>query len=292
MNKPYSVIIPAYDEAEGVGKTVQELLELGKKSGFDFDIIVVDDGSIDQTAEVASRYPVTVLKNLQNVGYGYSIKKGILAAKNEGLIVIDADGTYPITAIPDLVDDFEKGFDMVVGARHGKHYRGSLIKYPARLIFTWLAEFATGQHIPDINSGLRIFRKSTVMKYFHTLCAGFSFTTTITLAFLLNFNSVKYHPIDYFSRIGKSKVRYFRDTLRTTQIIVESILYYNPIKAFLLLAMAAVAIGVLAILALFILPGVLVTLLFFSCLIGLLVFSVGLVASYMHFMNMGDNSKR
>ena len=118
---------------------------------------------------------------------------------------------------------------------------GKLLKRIARFFFRKLSEFTTGRKIPDINSGFRVFRKDLAMKFFHTLSSGFSFTTTITLAFMLNSYTVKYFPIPYNKRRGSSKVKYFRDTLRSAQIIIEAIVFYNPLKIFLLLK--AIGIG-------------------------------------------------
>ncbi len=147
--------------------------------------MVVNDCSKDNTAEEVGKFPVMLVQNVQNFGYGYSLKQGIRAARHDHIIIIDADGSYPISSIPTLVEEYEKGFDMVVGARQGAHYRGSKAKSIARFFFRVLSEFATGRRIPDINSGCRVFRKDAALRFFHTLSSGFSFTTTITLAFML-----------------------------------------------------------------------------------------------------------
>jgi hypothetical protein len=133
---------------------------------------------------------------------------------------------------------------MIVGARQGKEYSKGIFKRPARLLFEFLVKYASGRDVPDVNSGLRIFKKSIVMNFQDSLCTGFSFTTTLTLIFLLNQYCVKYVPIEYFKREGKSKVRHFKDTLRAGQIIIEAILYYNPIKLFLLIAFLNLIFGV------------------------------------------------
>jgi hypothetical protein len=165
---------------------------------------------------------------------------------------MDGDGTYPIESAPQLVDEMSLGYDMVVGARTGNHYRGPGTKGPLRSILTLLVEFTTGRTVPDVNSGLRVFRRSTVMTYFGQLCDTFSFTTSMTLAYMMTGKFVKYVPIPYGERTGHTKVRLFRDSLRTLQYIVQAIAYYNPIKLFLLLAGAALivtAIGVVILIA-------------------------------------------
>ncbi len=272
----YSIVIPAYNESNAIGKVVNDLLVLGRKSGLNLEIVVVDDSSTDNTVQVVSKFSVRLVKNLQNFGYGFSIKNGIAHSSHENIIIIDADGSYPVNAIPGLAVIYEKGYDMVVGARQGKFYRGSFIKYPARLIFLWLAEFIAGRKIPDVNSGLRIFRKNIYQKYADTLCGTFSFTTTLTLAMLLNFNSVHYQPIDYYERIGKSKVRYIRDTLRTGQILVETILLYNPIKLYLLLSAGIILIGGVGVISSYFVNNFLVFIVFLTLTLSIVVFGLGL----------------
>lgn len=243
MLKSFSIILPAFNESEGIGEVIRELKRLGERENFLFEIIIVDDGSTDNTAEIAAGLGAKIISHPVNIGYGRSLKDGIIAAENDNIIITDADGTYPIKEIPQLIKEFEKGFDMVVGARQGREYRGTFLKMPARYFFKLLSEFAAGVKIPDINSGLRIFKRSAVAEYFRILCNGFSFTTTITLAYFLTGRSIKYMPIEYHKRAGSSKVRYFRDTLRTLQIIVEAILYFNPIKIFLVLAALVILFG-------------------------------------------------
>lgn len=230
-----SVVIPAYNEAgslEGVVRNLREHLQL---RGIAHEIVVVVDGATDDTESVARRAADTVLVHPVNCGYGRSLKTGILAAKNDWIVITDADGTYPHDRIPDLLDLMDR-FDMVVGARSGSFYTGNMVKRYGRILFRWLSEYATGQRIPDINSGLRVFRRSQIVPFFPLINSGFSFTTTCTLSYLLNDLLVAYVPIDYFKRQGVSKVHHFRDSLRALQIIVEAILRCNPIKAFLLVA--------------------------------------------------------
>lgn len=228
-----SIVIPAFNEAQALGPV---LVDLQKKFP-QAEVIVVDDGSTDGTGEVAREAGATLVRHPVNGGYGKSLKDGILQAKNDVIVITDADGSYPLDGISDLLRLFEQGFDMVVGARSGREYRGSFLKMPARILLKWLTEFTTGRKIPDINSGLRVFRKSEAIKYFPDLCNGFSFTTTITLIYMLTGKYVAYTPIEYFKRVGTSKVRIIRDSLRTLQYITETVVRYNPLKFFLLLSL-------------------------------------------------------
>jgi glycosyltransferase involved in cell wall biosynthesis len=261
-----SVIIPAFNESGAVGQTVEDVRNTFDKSGHECEIIVVDDGSQDDTAVEAERAGAVVLRHPKNIGYGNAIMTGASQARHDLIALTDADGTYPIGELPSMVDELEdRGLDMLVGARQGRHYRGRPAKAIARLFFKFLAEFTTGTRIPDINSGLRVFRRSLVDQYRAVLCGGFSFTTTITVIAMLTHHFVDYRPIKYFKRYGKSKVRYFRDTLRAAQILSMTILIFNPIKLYILLA--AMAFGTLlpvaivaAVLPGFSLPALLVSL--------------------------------
>lgn len=228
----FSVIIPALNEEAGIAAVLDRVQALNPRP----EIIVVDDGSTDNTGEIAQSKGATVIRHPAPGGYGRSLKDGIRAATNDVIVITDADGTYPVERMPELVAEMEKGFDMVVGARHGRHYRGAMLKMPARIVFKWLVEFVTGRQIPDINSGLRAFRKSAVTPFFKDLCNGFSFTTTITLIYCLTGKFVTYLPVDYAARKGRSKVRIIRDSLRTLQYITEVIATYNPLKLFVLMS--------------------------------------------------------
>lgn len=234
--KGVSVIIPAYNEADSIEKVVNDLKQALNGSGFEYEIIVVNDGSTDNTKETAEKCGIKVLSHPANGGYGRSIMDGMEAAKHEYIAMTDADNSYPAEELKKLLKYIDE-FDLVIGARKGKEFWGSIIKHPARLFFLWLAEFTVGGRIPDVNSGLRIFKRSSFKKLSAPLlCPGFSFSTTMTLSFMLTGLFVKFVPIEYLSRSGHSKVRYFRDTLRTLQALAEIITYYNPLKIGLLMS--------------------------------------------------------
>lgn len=233
-----SVIVPVYNEEGVVAGVLKDLACALDGLAKEYEIIVVNDGSIDNSQEIVSKLGLKNLKIIdhpENLGYGKSLFDGILESKYECIAIIDSDGSYSAGSLKDLYCYYPK-YDMVVGARQGKEYARGFFKRPARMLFEYLARYATGRKIPDVNSGIRIFKKSMVMGFQDSLCTGFSFTTTLTLLFLLNHFYVKYVPIEYLKRSGKSKVKHFKDTLRAAQIIVQAILYYNPIKLFLLIA--------------------------------------------------------
>jgi glycosyltransferase involved in cell wall biosynthesis len=232
-----SVIIPAYNEADAVAETVGAVRATLAGSGIrGFEIVVVDDGSADRTAQEAADAGARVIVNVHNLGYGASLKRGIAAANNDTIMIIDADMTYPVEAMPELIALYQKGFDMVVAQRTGENYDESWLKRAFRLILKWLVEFTAGRKIPDINSGLRIFSKKTISGFFPHLCDTFSFTTSVTLGYMMTGKFVTYLPVSYAERRGQAKVRLLRDSMRTLQYIVEAILYYNPAKIFIVLA--------------------------------------------------------
>ena len=242
-----TVVVPAFNEAPSITKVVRDVTAAMVGLEVQHEVLVVDDGSCDGTGEGALSAGARVIANPTNLGYGASLKRGIAAATYPWILIVDADETYPADRIGELVRHAGP-FDMVVGARTGPAYRGGVLLHPARAAFKWLAQFVTGVSIPDVNSGFRIFRKEMVEAYFPVLSTGFSFTTSLTVAMLSDGYLVKYVPVPYRRRSGRSKVRLVRDTLRAGQILTETIVRSNPIKLFLLGAMihAVVGLGLLA----------------------------------------------
>lgn len=241
-----SVIVPVFNEERAILGILKDVVKSLSSFG-EYEIIVVNDGSTDNTISVLEKCGVKgikIINHVENLGYGKSLFDGIVQAKYECIAIIDGDGSYPAYRLPELYSYCPK-YDMVVGVRTGAEYRKGAFKRPARLLFKCLVEYAAGRKVPDVNSGLRIFKKSIVMRFQDSLCTGFSFTTTLTLIFLLNHYYVKFVPVEYYKREGKSKVRHFKDTLRAGQIIIEAILFYNPIKLFLLIAFCNSAFGIL-----------------------------------------------
>ena len=241
-----SVVIPAYNEESGLADVVRGLRASMESSGRPFEIIVVDDGSLDRTPEVARGLGgVTVVTHTKNRGYGAALKTGIRAAMGDQILICDADGTYPPESIPELLAGAD-GHDMVVASRTGPSVEIPIFRRLAKGILRRLAIYLSESEIPDLNSGLRIFRKESVMPHFPILPAGFSFTTTITLAMLCNEGSVSYVPCNYNKRRGRSKIRPLRDTVNFLILILRTILYFNPLKIFLPVSLAIGAMFVVS----------------------------------------------
>lgn len=246
-----SVIIPCFNEAAAIAATIDHLAG-AMAGGPAHELLVVDDGSTDGSpaaiAAAQARHPgLRVITHPRNLGYGAALKTGLRQAQGKLVAITDADGTYPNHRLPELVERC-RDFDMVVGARTGANVRYSKLratpKYFLRRWVSWLAR----RQVPDINSGMRVFRREPALKFFGLYPDGFSFTITITLAMLTTSHLVDFVPIDYAQRVGRSKIKPFRDTARFIKIILRTGTYFAPVRAFmplfvLLLALMVVSLG-------------------------------------------------
>jgi glycosyltransferase involved in cell wall biosynthesis len=231
LDRAVTIVIPAFNEAAHIAEQVREVQRIMETTGWTYDILVIDDGSTDGTAERAQGAGVRVLRRRVNRGYGASLKAGIQATQHPWILITDADGTYPVEHIPSLLDAGEHNA-MVVGARTGSSVKIQLARRPAKAFLRWLASYLAGQNLPDINSGLRLMRKDLIQRYEHLLPDGFSFTTTITLASACNGHPVEYIPINYRARLGQSKIRP-RHAYDFTLLILRTIVFFNPLKVFI-----------------------------------------------------------
>lgn len=243
LARAVSVVIPAYNEAEHVAEEVTAVTRTLEESGWQFEVIAVDDGSTDGTAEQAALAGARVLRHTTNQGYGTALKRGIEAAQYGWILITDADGTYPSDSIPGLLEAADRA-EMVVGARTGEVVEVPLLRRPAKWFLGRLASYLAGRKLPDLNSGLRLMRRDLVRRYQHLLPAGFSFTTTITLAAACNGHEVEYVPINYRKRLGESKIRPWH-AFDFTLLILRTIVFFNPLKVFIPLG-SVLALGGLA----------------------------------------------
>ena len=253
-----TVVVPCYNEEGAVSETVEVIsgvldsMAKDSERPMESEMIFVNDGSSDSTLRIllglVGKFPrLRVIDNGGNCGYGASLKRGIAEARYERIVITDADGTYPNDRIPELAHGLDD-FDMVTGARTGKNVHIPLLRKPAKWLLLKYARFMTGADIKDINSGLRAMWAKHVFQFWYMLPNAFSFTSTITLAMHVNQMKVKYVPIDYARRVGKSSIKPIRDTLRFFSLVLRTVMYFRPLQILgtmgLLLVLAAIGVGV------------------------------------------------
>jgi glycosyltransferase involved in cell wall biosynthesis len=211
----------------------------------------VNDASTDSTLEklyeAAARFPKLEVVNFhRNSGSGTVRRIGTQRARGEIVVWTDADMTYPNERIPELVQILEKDptLDQVVGARTSEQGTYKMLRVPAKWFIRKFAERLTGEKIPDLNSGLRAFRREVSLPYLRLLPAGFSCVTTITVSFLANNHELYFLPIDYYKRAGKSKFKFGKDAYRYILQVLRMTMYFNPLKVLMPLALALLGIGV------------------------------------------------
>jgi glycosyltransferase involved in cell wall biosynthesis len=238
-NKPdVSIIIPAHNEEEGIVDVINGTKQLNKG----YEILVIDDGSTDNTYKLATETGVKVIRHPYNKGYGAALKTGIRNAAADIVLFMDADGQHKPSDIQKLTQ-FIGEYDMVVGARTKKS-KISLLRRPGKKILSITANYLAGMKIPDLNSGFRALRKDVAREFMHILPNSFSFSTTITLAFINSGYNVKYVPIEAPERVGKSKIKPFRDGFRFIMLIFRTIVLFDPLKVFLPMSIVLFLLGV------------------------------------------------
>ncbi len=228
MKKQLSVIIPAYNEEKAIEETIKGLKKELTKLDLDYEIIVINDGSTDKTKKILEKIDgIRIINHPYNKGYGAALKTGISQAKGNWILITDSDGTYPTESIPELLK-YTNEYDMISGARQGtyKPFHGR----PAKWILNKIASYLTNRKIPDLNCGLRMFKKNMALEFWHLFPAGFSFTTTLTIAALANNYSVKFVPIKYYKRKGKSSLKPYKSFIEFIALIIRMIMYFKPLK--------------------------------------------------------------
>jgi glycosyltransferase involved in cell wall biosynthesis len=245
-----TIVLPCYNEQDHVIDEVDRICKTMDASGQIYELLAVDDKSTDQTLErlreAEPRYPsMRVIAFQHNSGSGTVRRIGTQQALGEIVVWTDADMTYPNERIPELVAilDEDPSVDQVVGARTTEEGTHKLLRVPAKWLIRKIAERLTASHIPDLNSGLRAFRRSVSLPYLRLLPPGFSCVTTITLAFLSNQHPVRYVPIDYFKRAGTSKFHFTKDAYRYILQVLRMVMYFNPLKVLMPPALWLLVIG-------------------------------------------------
>lgn len=238
-------MLPVFNEELAIAGVLRQVRTVLKSTDRPWEIVVVDDGSTDRSAHQAHAAGARVIRHPRNRGYGASLKTGIAAAKYPLITICDADGTYPAGRIPDLVERLGEA-EMAVGARTGSNVNIPLVRRPAKWFLNQVANVLSGSHIPDINSGLRAFRRESALEHFPILPDRFSWTTTITLALHCQGRRVDYVPIDYFQRTGKSKIVPW-DAVRFLGKILRTVMLFHPLRVLTPLAAIAAAAAIAAV---------------------------------------------
>jgi glycosyltransferase involved in cell wall biosynthesis len=237
-----SVVLPCYNERDHVELEIKRIRAALEAAGLTYELICVDDGSTDGTREVLqSLGGVRAILLPRNQGSGTARRIGTQQARGRVVVWTDADMTYPNDRIPELVGQLDETWDQVVGARRTEAGTYKLARVPAKWAIRKLASFLTSTDIPDLNSGLRAFKRGVAEPYLHLLPPGFSCVTTITLAFLSNGHQVKYVPIDYFKRAGRSKFHPLRDAYNYIIQVLRMVMYFNPLRVLMPVALTLLA---------------------------------------------------
>ena len=245
-----TVVLPCYDEQDHVLAEVERICAAMDRSGRRYEVLAVDDASTDDTLRrlvgALPRFPhLRVMPLPRNGGSGTARRIGTGCARGEVVVWTDADMSYPNELIPDLVDHLAAHplTDQVVGARTSEEGTHKVLRVPAKWVIRKFAERLTGTRIPDLNTGLRAFRRRVALPYLRLLPPGFSCTTTITLAFLSNSHGVDYVPVPYSERAGRSKFKFVRDAYRYLLQVVRMVMYFNPLAVLMPVALTLLGLG-------------------------------------------------
>ncbi|MDP3766174.1 MAG: glycosyltransferase family 2 protein [Nanoarchaeota archaeon] len=240
-----SIVVPAYNEEKAIKSTIGDIKKSVRGLKHKINILVVDDGSTDRTYKIISSIKgINVIRHDTNKGYGASLKTAIKSTDSEYIMIIDADGTYPSSSIPALIKNLNR-YDMIVGARTGKVVKIPFFRKPAKWLLKQFAQYITKTHIPDLNSGLRIFKRSIALQFMNLFPDGFSFTTTLTIACIVNGYSIKYMPINYYERVGISTIHPIKDFVNFMNIILRLAIFFKPLNVFIPASLVLFVLGVL-----------------------------------------------
>ena len=252
-----SIVVPAYNEEEAIGPDLDDIKATMDASPYSYEVIVVDDGSRDRTAEIARQRPwLRLVQHRRNLGGGAARNTGVKHSRGELIAMTDADGTYPNKDLPRLIGHLIEGeYEQVIGARQREAGTVRLLRTPAKWFIRMLASYMTQTRIPDLNSGLRVFRRQSAERFRRILPDTHSWVSTITIAFLFNNLSVDWVPIEYYPRKGHSTFHPVRDTYNYLSLVVRTVMYFNPLRIFLPVASLLLLLGVVKLIRDFIVYG-------------------------------------
>ncbi|MEA3408479.1 MAG: glycosyltransferase family 2 protein [Chloroflexota bacterium] len=239
-----SIVIPVYNECEAISRVLDDLVATMEPLDWSYEIVAVDDGSTDDSRDICRARPGVVLATHgHNRGPGAARTTGVRRAKGRYVVMIDADGTYPVDAIPTMLRMLND-CDMVIGAREREMGTLKWIRSAAKNFIKNLASYLTRTDIPDLNSGLRAMKRDLVLEFLPILPTTHSWVSTITLAFLSNGYVVKWVPITYRKRIGTSTFHPIVDTYNYLSLVIRAMMYFDPLRVFLPLSLAMLLIGI------------------------------------------------
>jgi len=278
----FSIIIPAYNEEAGIQVTLERITSVVfSKSA---EIIIIDDGSEDKTAEIVRRYPVKLYRHNVNKGYGAALKTGIRKAKGEKVIIMDSDGQHDPKYLPELITLMDE-FDMVIGTRMESSFQERNRKLGKKIIRI-VGEYLVEQKLPDYNSGFRGFYRKNMERMLHIMPNGFSFSTTSTLAYLKEGYTIGTFPIHVEERVGrKSNVKFFKDGGKTIMLILRIIMLFNPLKIFLPISLIAILLGMVFGIYGYLFFGRFSNGAIIISVLGMLMFFIGLIADQISLLN-------
>lgn len=268
-----SIVLPAKNEAAALATVLPKL----KSAQPDAEIIVVDDGSTDNTQDICREHGVTSVRQPYSMGNGAAIKRGTRAANGDTIVFMDADGQHDPALIDRLLARLDEGFDMVVGARDWSGQAG-VSRGLANALYNWLASRMTGFEVKDLTSGFRAVRADKFREFLHLLPNGFSYPTTSTMAFFRSAYAVAYEPIPVAKRVGKSHIKPLRDGVRFLLIIFKIATLYSPLKLFAPTSLAFFLLGTLNYAHTFITQGRLTNMSTLMWSAAVIVFLIGLIS--------------
>lgn len=239
-----SILVPAYNEEKAISSVINDIEKTMAKSNYEYELIVVDDCSDDRTASLAKQAGAKVIKTTVQSGSGGARKIGIIHSKGDVIVMLDADATYTAEDIPKLLDFFPS-YDQVIGMRTSEQGTFKLLRKPAKWFIKSLAGYLVNTKIPDLNSGLRAFKKDIILKYTWLIPDGFSCVSTMTMSFLSNKHKVKWIPTEYKKRVGKSKFHPIKDTYNYLLTVIRLVMLFNPLKILFPLGGTFLVIGLL-----------------------------------------------
>lgn len=237
-------MIPCFNEERAIARVIADVKNVISQTGYEYEILVIDDNSTDNTVKIAESCGVRVIHRTVNGGSGAARKTGILNAKGDIIVMLDGDGSYSANDIPKMLTYFPI-YDQVNGARISEQGSMKWLRTPAKWFIRKLASFLVNMPIPDLNTGLKAFKRDIMLRFLWLIPEGFSCVTTMTIAFLINGYAVKYILTPYYKRIGRSKFHPIKDTYNYILTVIRIVMYFNPLKIFLPISLSLLLLGII-----------------------------------------------